>query len=78
MLNSLGYLIPMFQVCNDYLTLIGEHRTCSSLDRKNLKKIRRRGSHVKSLPDTADRELSSDMFDNMASGMDMTGPSTIE
>ena len=78
MFNTVGYSTPVFQVCNDYLTLTGEHSKCSSLDRRNLKKIKRRGSHIKSLPDTADREFSAEMFDSMASGIDMTGPSTIE
>eukprot|EP00092_Neocalanus_flemingeri_P027093 GFUD01029380.1.p1 GENE.GFUD01029380.1~~GFUD01029380.1.p1 ORF type:complete len:410 (+),score=112.23 GFUD01029380.1:121-1350(+) len=72
------YVQDLEQVCDDYLTLTGEHPKCSSLDRRNLKKIKRRRSLIKSLPDTADRNFSADMFDSMASGMDVVGPSSIE
>ena len=68
----------MFQVCDDYLTMNKDNCTCNSLDRNTVKKVRRRGVHVQSLPDTADRHFSAEMFESMASGMDMVGPSRKE
>jgi len=72
------YVRDLEQVCEDYLTLSKEHCTCNSLDRKTLKKVRRRGLHVQSLPDSADKNYSAEMFESMASGLDMVGPSRIE
>ena len=68
------------QVCDDYLSLTvsGEPKKCNSLDRKNLKKVRRRRSQVKSLPDSADRQISASILESMASGIDLDGPSSLE
>ena len=75
---SLFFNNNCLQVCEDYLVLSKEHCTCNSLDRKTLKKIRRRGLHVQSLPDSADKTLKAGMFESMASGLDMVGPSRTE
>jgi len=72
------YVQDLEQVCEDYLILSKEQCTCNSLDRKTLKKIRRRGLHVQSLPDSADKTLKAEMFESMASGLDMVGPSRSE